>query len=533
MTRFTGKASEAVVATDSGRVLQRTVLVHSDALEFLARVPDGVAELVYLDPPWSRGFATADSLVTSDHSRFRAFAAEYVGNAILQSRTILRDDGFLFLHLDAVNAGAMRVILDQVFGADNFRAEIVWPQKQKRTTGRRQLPNSQRIILCYAKSSGGALRDVFRPFTEDEIQMRAKGEDERGSFKLAELTYPGRERLGFTFRGVAPPEGRTWKFSEERLNQLDDENRIYWGTSGRPSLKVYLADLEGMPVGDLWDDIPMDPRVSREERPLELSRRIISIATSENDLVVDPFSGSGTTIVAASGLGRSVWAADASEQMIELATLRCAESHIKLDNTLNTGESRVRPVEDRWVQQLARASLGHLNFEVAQSRYQLGQVVAEEETIVTEFKEVKGGNPLDAIEKRADEYAVAFLNAAVSGKIVWGVRDEDRVVVGVALSANQRDHLRRLVTEKLSSIAPAIPVSAFTLEIIRLDGEASKDPALCVVELKVAAPPLRVNLYFTQSGDAYIKTEGGRRKLNGPQIQEETMHRMELLKNAE
>lgn len=510
------------------------VLVQSDALDFLARIEDGRASLIYLDPPWFQGVIDHEgTLRVRNDPRFRTAIVEYVGAAILHASQILCPKGFLFLHLDPANTGTMRVLLDKVFGVDNFVAEIVWPQR-RRAIMNAKLPSLQRIILCYSKSNSAVLNDAFRPFTTEEIRSRTSGEDERGLYQTRSLFRRGQGFLKFSYRGVTPPEGYVWRYREEKLDELDLANKILWSKSGRPYLKVYVDDLKGMPVGDLWDDIA-DPRPTsetRETRPLALLERIISLSTSEGDIIIDPFCGSGTSIIAAARLDRVIWAADASPEMIATVKRRCANKSITLSEHLPAGSS-IREIRNDWIQETTARATRAAPISASFRSYKVGQIWPEEETLRTELKEVKGERPIDSIEKRADEYAVAFLNAAITGQIVWGVRDDDRMIVGVPLTAAQRDHLRRIVTEKLGSIAPAIPMSAFNLDIITLGNDDKDGRALCIVLLNVTSPPLRVHLYFTQSGDAFIKTEGGRRKLNGPQIQEETMHRLRLLEKHE
>ena len=119
-----------------------------------------------------------------------------------------------------------------------------------------------------------------------------------------------------------------------------------------------------------------------------------------------------------------------------------------------------------------------------------------EETRLYEFKEVKGRNPAGSITNTADEYAVAFLNSE-GGRIFWGIRDDDRITVGVTLNDQQRDEARRKVSEKLGSIDPPISVEDWCLEfhnVYDLQGEILFD--LWVVELLVS-PPQRRDVFYT------------------------------------
>ena len=141
-----------------------------------------------------------------------------------------------------------------------------------------------------------------------------------------------------------------------------------------------------------------------------------------------------------------------------------------------------------------------------QIRFVLDQPVPFEETRFYEFKEIKGGKPADSITNTADEYAVAFLNLE-GGRIFWGVRDSDRITVGVSLDERQRDNVRRKVSEKLWGIRPPISDEDWDLEfhqVYELQGNTTVD--LWVVEL-VISPQQEKQVFYTNSGELYVKTK--------------------------
>lgn len=157
--------------------------------------------------------------------------------------------------------------------------------------------------------------------------------------------------------------------------------------------------------------------------------------------------------------------------------------------------------------------------EPTQIRFVVGQPVPFEETRFYEFKEITGGNASRSIAYTSDIYAVAFLNRE-GGRIFWGVRDNDRITVGVKLDEEQRDEVRRIVSEKLGAIRPPISVEGWQLEfhqVYDLQSEIVED--LWVVELLVS-PPQRKDIYYTGSGELHVKTEGGKKKLLGIEVTE-------------
>ncbi len=168
---------------------------------------------------------------------------------------------------------------------------------------------------------------------------------------------------------------------------------------------------------------------------------------------------------------------------------------------------------------LARATDADNLTESTQIRFVHEQSVPFEETLFYEFKEIKGGNPANSITKTADEYAVAFLNSE-GGRIFWGIRDGDRITVGVPLDERQRDNVRRKVSEKLWGIRPPISDEDWALEfhqVYELQGNTIED--LWVVEL-VISPQQEKEVFYTNSGELFVKTPGGKQKLLGPQVTE-------------
>lgn len=159
--------------------------------------------------------------------------------------------------------------------------------------------------------------------------------------------------------------------------------------------------------------------------------------------------------------------------------------------------------------------------------FTLDHPVKIEETRYAEFKQIKGQNPVDSINNTADEYAVALLNKE-GGSIFWGIRDTDRVVIGVRLDYQQRDEVRRIVFNKLAQIQPHFPISLFNLDFHPVrDGEGRDIEDLWIFEADIPGGS-PTDLYATGSGEAHVKTDGGKQKLSYMQMVAEITRRKGL-----
>ncbi len=236
---------------------------------------------------------------------------------LVELHRVLKSTGSLYLHCDQTAAHYLKIILDAIFGIENFRNEILW----KRTEGRSHTNHEPKkwgivvdIILYYAKSDKTPLKLVYRPNNPDYLKKHFRHVDEDGRFyQIDNLASPSpRPNLMYEYKGYQPP-AKGWAISKEKMELWDKEGRLHFPKSkeGRIRRKRYLDELEGETVQNLWDDIgPISSQAAERlgyptQKPLSLLERIILASSNPGDVVLDPFAGCGTAVAAAQKLGRN------------------------------------------------------------------------------------------------------------------------------------------------------------------------------------------------------------------------------------
>lgn len=503
-----------------GRIGDKNLLAHTDATSLVERVASASVELCYVDPPL---FPKAPISVAEDRTQIMREHLLLLAKVLQQVRRSLVPQGNIFVHSVPAMNGSIRLLLDQVFGRENFRQEIIVPRRTLRNRG--GLSPSHDTVFHFSAGLDFIFNAQTRALTSEETARQFSNSDARGPFRLVSLIAPvSRPLLAFRWEGIVPPSGRSWRFSQEKLEQLQANARIVSGPPGTlPQLKQYASETAGTDVGTVWDDLPL--RLTESERadfptqkPERLVGRLIEMGSNKGGMVLDPFCGSGTTLVAANKCGRRWIGGDNSPEAIGVAKRRLHQACFLMpgEGYLSTTESQLK--EDTTPQPVpfVRISTGFDDLVAGPIKsFILGKPLEIEETREYEFKEVRPQNPLSAIADTAEKYAVAFLNSE-GGRIYWGVRGSDRIVLGAKLSFDERDRLRQSITSKLGAIRPAIDPTAFRLDIhlVENSGDAAD---LVVVELVV--PRVRTSgPYYAGGVDAFVRLDGVTRKLAGPEL---------------
>jgi DNA modification methylase len=236
---------------------------------------------------------------------------------LMELHRILRYTGSIYLHCDPTASHYLKLLMDAVFGSGNFRNEIVWKRSRNRSSIRKIFRRAHDTILLYSKSDDYSFALQYRGLSEGSKKLYNK-KDGRGPYQLVPLLVSGPRngKTGASWRGIDPnahgKSGMHWVTTPDKLEEYERQGLIYWPEKkrGTPRLKYYLQDTKGVPVSDVWDDIPLIAPSSSEsvgyptQKPELLLERIIRGGSTAGDIILDPFSGCGTTVAVAERLGR-------------------------------------------------------------------------------------------------------------------------------------------------------------------------------------------------------------------------------------
>jgi len=335
-------------------------LYYGDNLDVLRRyVADESVDLVYLDPPFNSN-ATYNVLF-KEHSgekaasQIKAFEDTWtwdqeaartffetaqgggaVGNALeafrtllgesnmmaylamiaprlVELRRVLKPTGSIYLHCDPTASHYLKLLMDGVFGPVNFRNEVIW----KRANAHNDPTKYGRIsdtLLYYAKSGTPTWNQQYTPYRDEYYRTHFKKDETGRYFRTVPLDAPkhgdGSPGLLYEWHGKLPAPSRTWAVRVEIMEQYEKEGRLRYTRTGTPTLLQYADEMRGVPLQNIWTDIPPVNPQARErlgyptQKPEMLLERIVLSSSSEGDVILDPFCGCGTAIAVAHRLGR-------------------------------------------------------------------------------------------------------------------------------------------------------------------------------------------------------------------------------------
>jgi len=254
---------------------------------------------------------------------------------LVELRRVLKPTGSLYLHCDPTASHYLKVVLDTIFGPQNFMNEIAWKRTSSHNDARRNFSSLNDILFFYTKTEAYTFNPQFTPYSEDYIQHNFRFVDENGrKYASADLRSPNpRSNLTYDYKGYKP-HTNGWTVSLEKMQELDRQGRLIFpkDPNGRIRVKKYLDEMPGIVLGNNWGDIPPISSQAAErlgyptQKPIALLERILSASSTPGDVVLDPFCGCGTTIAAAQKLGRRWIGIDITHLAIALQKYRLKDS---------------------------------------------------------------------------------------------------------------------------------------------------------------------------------------------------------------
>ncbi|MFP6307236.1 DNA methyltransferase [Helicobacter pylori] len=295
------------------------IAIHSLKKKFAKQV-----KCIYIDPPYNTGNDSFNYNDNFNHSSWLVF----MKNRLEAAREFLSDDGVIFVQCDDNEQAYLKVLMDEIFGRENFVNTIIWEKKYSPQNDAKWFSDNHDFILLYAKDKGIWRPNLLPRTSEMDARYKNLDNDERGAWKpsdclvktyMASYDYPITTPSG---KVVTPPKGRCWMTSKENFQKLVDDNRIYFGRNGDnvPSLKRFLSEVkQGTTPLTIWKytEVGHNQDATKQlltlfnnvklfdtPKPEALLQRILEISTKENDLVCDFFAGSGTTCAVAHKMKR-------------------------------------------------------------------------------------------------------------------------------------------------------------------------------------------------------------------------------------
>ena len=337
---------------------QGGLLYHGDNKDVLAHLLAngfrGKVKLIYIDPPFDSGadyvrkvqlrgakgtvkidgedYTLGEQVQYSDiwaNDNYLQFMYE----RLLMLRELLSEDGSLYLHCDWNKAHHLRCVMEEVFGQDGFRNEIIWQRVAARSDSTTYNHIHDVVLFC-TKSADFTWNQQYHAYSDKYVEDKYALADTDGrKYQLDNLTSPNpRPNMTYEWMGHPPPE-KGWRYSKDAMQQLHDAGRIWYpkDKSKRPRLIRYLDEGKGVPLRSIWTDInPVNSQADERseyptQKPVTLLERLIETSTNPGDLVLDGFIGSGTTAVAAQRLGRRWIGCDINKGAIQTTAKRIQE----------------------------------------------------------------------------------------------------------------------------------------------------------------------------------------------------------------
>ena len=319
---------------------QKSTLIKGDNFSalssLLASSLTGKIDLIYIDPPFNTNqtFTIENERVSTISRGNGALVAysdrmstpeyiEFMRERIIILKELLSDNGSIYIHIDNKMGHYLKIVMDEIFGVENFKNDISRVKSNPKNFMRRAYGNQKDVILFYAKNANSNIfNDTTIQLAEaDKIKMFRKTDNNGRRYNTIPVHAPGETKNGKTgekWRNMFPPSGRHWRTDPRELDKLDAQGLIEWSKNGVPRIKKFADEHNGKKIQDIWNYIDPAYPLYPTEKNLKMLEMIVKQSSNPNSIILDCFAGSGSTLLAAQNLGRQWIGIDRSEVSIKV-----------------------------------------------------------------------------------------------------------------------------------------------------------------------------------------------------------------------
>lgn len=289
-------------------------------------------DLIYIDPPFNTNsnfyynekktstisVSKDDIIAYSDKMNFEDYL-EFIRERLVLIKMLLSDKGTLYFHIDCKVGHYIKIILDEIFGADNFINDITRIKSNPKNFSRKAYGNEKDVIYVYSKKPRkNIFNNILIPLTKEEIKKNFPKIDNKGRYYTTVPCHaPGETKKGDTgkkWKGTMPPKGRHWRYNPKELDNLDRNNLIEWSKNGVPRIKKFSDEHKGKKIQDVWKNYKDSQQpIYPTEKNYEMLSMIIKQSSNENSIIMDCFCGSSSFLSAGIENNRYVIGIDKSK----------------------------------------------------------------------------------------------------------------------------------------------------------------------------------------------------------------------------
>ena len=329
---------------------QHNMVLRGECLSACAYLKDkGVkVDLVYIDPPFASGADYAKKVYVRnnpkvaasiaqaekelDNEELRTFDEKMYGDIwdkerylnwmyenLMAIKSVMSDNASIYVHLDYHIGHYVKILMDEIFGEDNFINEIIWQRVYSHNDANRYGQIHDTIFYYCMNNEDYTWHTQYVPYDEKYLKMYSMDDGDGRKYKVENTMGPGGRGSTYEWIGIT----RTWRYSQKTMEELEKKGLLYHTSSGFPKKKVYLDEMPGKPLQSIWTDINVIAGQAKElvdyatQKPEALLERIIKASSDEGMVVADFFGGSGVTAAVANRLGRRFITSDINLNSIQ------------------------------------------------------------------------------------------------------------------------------------------------------------------------------------------------------------------------